>query len=225
MRILSLQVLLTTILLLTFSNLQSQVLAITEEGDTVYIYNNGTWSYELKDDAPYFNEFEYLNDKLEIDKIEKKFKYDKGVDKDAKNKDDQFVIKYNSKLWERVPAGSLNEEAEFAFKSKTADIWSIIISEETEIEKDKLYKIAKKTMEDNSGTTAEVIKTQLRTVNEAEVIRGVLKVDFAGIIFVFDSYYYSDENGSVQFTTWCGEKTWERKKDDISSFLNGFIVK
>ena len=38
--------------LLTTPFLFAQMKAVTEKGDTIYVYNNGTWSYEKLDVAP-----------------------------------------------------------------------------------------------------------------------------------------------------------------------------
>ena len=121
-----------------------------------------------------------------------------------------------------MPAATLNEEAEFAFEARDSDIWCVVISEETPISPESLFKIAKNTMEETSGTTTEIIKAEYRTVNDTPVIRGALQANYGGIEFIFDSYYFSDDNGSVQFTTWTSSKVWEKNKELIHNLLNGF---
>jgi len=216
---------LLTLFLFTFSiSVISQTQAVTTEGDTIYVYKNGTWSYELLDEMPVINELDYLDAELKIDTIQTAFKFSDKTDKEIINANDQFRIKYNGQQWKRVPPATLNDDAEFAFESKSSDIWCVVISEDTPIEKDKLFKIARKTMEENSGSDSEIIKTELINVNGAEVLRGVLNVNFSGISFVFDSYYFSNEKGSVQFTTWTSTEVWKRTEQDIQDFLYGFVV-
>ena len=79
-------------------------------------------------------------------------------------------------------------------------------------------------MKEATGSDPRVLKTELRTVNGQQLMRGVLGANFSGISFIFDTYYYSNDHGSVQFTTWTSDKVWERNKNDILELLNGFIV-
>jgi hypothetical protein len=219
--------LLTISLLLFFTpllKLSCQTLAITEVGDTVFLYDNGTWSYEYMDEMPTFNELNFLELPIEVDTIEQSFKVPANVNKEVNSNKDQFKIKYNNKLWKRVPSATLNNDAEFAFESKTEDIWSIVISETSVIPQESLFKIAKNLMEEKTGGTAQIMKTELRNINDTEILRGVLKITFSGITFIFDSYYYSDDLGSVQFTVWTSENLWKNQEPEILDFLNGFIV-
>ena len=209
-----------------FHNLvYSQTQAITEDGDTIYIYNNGTWSYEPQDDMPLLeNDMGFLADELQLDTIKGEFFIPKSANKTLKNSRGQFIIKYNSALWERVPPATLNDEAEFALQSKTTDLWCIVISEETEIEASSLFKIARQTMEDNTGATTEIVKSEVRKVNGYDVVRGTLRANLSGISFMFDTYYFSNELGSVQFTIWTGDNIWKKNEKRILELLNGFQV-
>lgn len=144
-------------MLFTSITLFSQTRAVTEYGDTIYIYNNGTWAYEILEDMPDENLLDYLKVDLQVDSIKEKNFFNPSAKKTVTNKDNQFIIKYDDKKWKRVPPASLNDEAEFAFKCKEFDAWCIVISEETEISKENLFKIAKNTMEENAGSKAEIV--------------------------------------------------------------------
>ena len=216
--------LLTVFLFIISINATSQTQAVTVEGDTIYVYDNGTWSYELLDEMPVVNEFEYLEAELDIDTIQTPFQFSDKTNKEVINASGQFRIKYDGKVWKRVPPATLNEEAEFGFESKSSDVWCVVISEETQIETTMLFKIAKNTLEENSGAEAKIIKTELITVNGAEVLRGVMNINFSGISFMFDSYYFSNEKGSVQFTTWTSAEVWKKNENSIQDFLHGFVV-
>lgn len=203
-----------------------QVEAITEYGDTIYVYDNGTWSFEPLDESPEIaNELSFLSETIKLDTIFNDFKVDPGSTKQIEGLEGMFTINYDSKIWKRVPPATLNEDADYAFQAKNSDIWSVVIAEETPIDKEKLFLIAKKTMKEGSGSDPLVIKTELRTVNGTQVVRGVMKADFSGIGFIFDTYFYSNENGSVQFVTWTADKIWEKNKEEILKLLNGFVVK
>lgn len=224
MRKIYIKLLISTVVFLICFIVNSQTKAITEDGDTIYVYDNGTWSFEKLEQMPEANELAYLTAELKIDTLSNDFVYSKNANKQVSNSHNQFIIKYDDNQWKRVPPATLNDDAEFAFQSKDSDIWCVVISEETPIEPDKLYRIALKTIERKAKTKAEIVKTELRKVNGNNVIRGVSRANFSGITFIFDSYYFSNDKGSVQFTTWTSEKVWERTEDKIINLLNGFIV-
>jgi hypothetical protein len=218
----------TVLLLANTMSARCQELAITQSGDSIYIYNNGTWSYEILDEMPEMEEdkiLDYLSEVLKIDTVSGKIAYPDKTNKVLKNVSNQFTIKYDDKKWKRVPPASLNDAAEFALEAKFSEIYCIVISEETEITQENLFKIAKNSLEENSGSTIEVLKTESRNVNGADVIRGTFKTDFSGITFIFDSYYFSNELGSVQFTVWSSDNVWRKREKEILDLLNGFIVK
>ena len=216
---------LTVILTVIVQSIYGQTRAITEKGDTIFVYDNGTWSFEFLEEMPeQINEFSYLSQELVLDTIPAKFKVLPEANKQVKDSRDMFVIKYDEQIWKRVPPATLNDEADFAFQAKKNDIWCIVIAEETPIQHDKLFLIAKNTMKEHTGTDPEVIKTELRTVNGTKLMRGVMKAEYSGIVFIFDTYYFSNDLGSVQFTTWTSEKVWERNESVILNLLNGFMV-
>jgi len=205
--------------------LSAQTKAVTEHGDTIYVYDNGTWAFEMLDEMPEINEFSILDEKVDVVVIDEKFKKPADSKKQVKNENGQFVIHYNDKFWKRIPPASLNEDAEFAFQSKKSDIWCLIISEETQIEADKLFLIAKSNMADTVGEEPEIVALEQRTVNGTELIRGVMDAGVTGMQLTFDSYYFSNELGSVQFVIYSGTSVWEKYKKEIHNLLNGFEVK
>ncbi|MEL7002616.1 MAG: hypothetical protein AAFN93_07750 [Bacteroidota bacterium] len=213
--------------LVTITNLTfAQTRAVTEKGDTIYVYDNGTWSFDLLDEMPSeLDDLEFLSEKLDFDTLTNKFVTPKQANKQVKHSGGMFEINYDEGFWKRVPPATLNDEASFAFEAKDTDIWSVVIAEDTPIQTDKLFLIAKNTMKEYSGADPKVLKTEVRNVNGTDVIRGVMLAEYSGITFIFDSYYFSNDLGSVQFTTWTSQKVWERNESSITDFLNGFVIK
>lgn len=210
-------------ILLNSSN--GQTVAVTEKGDTIYVYDNGMWSFELLEEMPEeINELAYLEEDVKLDTIATEFKVSSDAKKQVIDVDDRFIIKYNDRIWKRVPPATLNEDASFAFQGKESDIWCVVIAEETPIDHDKLFLIAKNTMKEYVGSDPEIIKTELRIVNGVELVRGVMKAQISGMSLIFDTYYFSNDMGSVQFTTWTSDKVWERNENTIEELLNGFLV-
>lgn len=202
----------------------SQIKAVTENGDTIYVYNDGTWSYELRESSSQQGMMDFLNEAIDVETLNSTFTTPSTSKDKVKNAMDQFQIFFNSEEWRRVPPATLNDEAEFAFEAKFSDVWSVVISEETPIEKETLFKIARKNMEDNTGAKPETISLTQFKVNGHDILRGVMRASFSGITFVFDTYYFSDERGSVQFTTWSSEAVWKKNEVKIQDLLKGFEV-
>jgi len=214
-------------LLFIFTNLItvfSQITAVTEKGDTIYVYNDGTWTFEEKDEEELVNELSYLDNVLKLDTITTKFKVGEKSTKEVTSQHDFFKVKYDKKVWKRVPPASLNPEAEFAFLAVDKDIYCMIISEEIEVGQENIVKIARKMMKDNTGGELEELITEQRNVNGTDIIRAVNKVEINGLNLVFDSYYYSGEFGTIQFSTWTGTNVHEKYEDEILELLNGLII-
>ena len=205
---------------------QAQTLAITEGGDTVYIYDNGTWSYEIDENYVEANNINtLLSVPIEIDSLNGVFVLDAKCNKLVSSKLNQFDFNYDASKWKRIPPASLNPDAEFAFQNKETDIWCAIITEVTEIGKENILKIAKYTMEQNTGASVTIRAVENRFVNGSDVLRGSFNAMINGIDFIFDTYYYSDERGTTQVTTWTSHSIYNTNDTEIHNFLNGFVVK
>ena len=73
-------------MLFTSITLFSQTRAVTEYGDTIYIYNNGTWAYEILEDMPDENLLDYLKVDLQVDSIKEKNFFNPSAKKTVTNK-------------------------------------------------------------------------------------------------------------------------------------------
>lgn len=208
--------------------LSAQVKAITEFGDTIYVFDDGTWGFspdDELDDKLEGEEFDYLEEIIKIDTITAPFVVSNKTNKEARSKFDFFTIKYNSNEWKRLPPAELNPIAEIAFKAKNRDIYCMVITEELEIGQENLFKIALNNAKEKSGNEVDLKFAEHRTINGAEVIRAVYTVNINGLHLIFDAYFYSTEKGSIQFMTWTGNNLWEKCKDqEIAHLLNGLVV-
>lgn len=219
--------LLITIFLSLFIGTHSfgQLKAVTEKGDTIFVYDDGTWSFEEEERVSGLDEeFSFLNEVLQIDSVDTKFSFGEDANKEIESQFKFFKIKYDSELWKRVPPASFNPEAEFAFKAKGKDIFCVIISEEIEIGQENIVKIARKMMRDNTGSAVTPLKTEARNVNGVDLIRAVNAIDLNGMNLVFDSYYFSDPSGTVQFSVWTAKNLYGKYESDIVDLLNGLVI-
>ncbi|MEM9918426.1 MAG: hypothetical protein AAF990_10045 [Bacteroidota bacterium] len=218
---------LTSLLLLMGVALTSlaQITAVTEKGDTIYVYNDGTWTFtddrEQKADPIGLN---FLNEELRVDTLEGSFTVSENAQKEVISRLGTFRLKYDDKNWNRVPAGTLNAEAEMAFKHKEKEIYAIIIAEEIEVGLENIVKIAVKNMKDRTGSDIQQHKTQLKTVNNVPLINGVYGISASGLELTFDSYYYSGKAGTIQFLSWTGSSLYPKYADIIEEFHNGLVI-
>lgn len=216
---------LSLLLLIISLSATAQTWAVTQKGDTIYIYDDGTWSFD-KDDRPQeIGILDYLKTSFKYDTISTPYSVSPNAKKNIASKYGFFEVFYDENVWRRVPPAQLNDEAEFAFMGKDNDIYVAILSEEIEIGLDNIYKIAKNNIEENLSTEVDILKSEIRNVNGSDLIRGVMSFDLNGLDLVFDSYYYSDERGTVQFTTWTATNLHEKYETKILELLNGIVIK
>lgn len=206
-------------------NTNAQVWAVTEKGDTIYVYSDGTWSFDKEERSNQDQgSLDYLNTVIKLDTIATLFTVNSKAEKKLSSQYGFFEFQYDSDEWKRVPAAQLNEDAEFALQAKNNDIYVAIISEEIEIGIENIYKIAINNAKENLGVEIDILKSELRNINGIDVIRGVMGFNLNGMNLIFDSFYFSDSRGTVQLTTWTASNLHEKYEDDILSLLNGLVI-
>jgi len=62
-----------------------QTRAVTADGDTIYVYKNGTWSFEPNDVAPKVNDLDFLSTELKIDTVLTSFQPPPSANKELEN--------------------------------------------------------------------------------------------------------------------------------------------
>jgi hypothetical protein len=204
-------------------SLFAQTKAVTEDGETVYLYPDGTWSYELEEFDEKLDAL--FNDEVQFDTITKPILKPTNATEKVVSKLDFLEFYYNKNSWKRIPPGTINSEAEFAFQHKEKDIFAAIISEEIEIGLTIIFQAAMMNAESASGNPVKIIKKEIRTVNGVTMIHAIFEANFNGFEATFMGNYYSGENGTVQFITWTGTNIFEKYKGEMEALINGAIIK
>jgi hypothetical protein len=202
-------------LLIIFSSnfVKSQVKAVTENGDEVLLFPDKSW--------------EYVNSEIENEEKEIKI----NTTKYSKNSKSTFIVK-SSKIdigiyldptkWNFKKA-THNDEAEFEFNMKNRDLYALLITESIEIPIENLKNIALI----NGRSVApnlKIVNEEYRTVNNLRVLHLEMQGTLEGIDFTYYGYYYSDENGTIQFLTYSSKKLMKELKNECEELLNGFVV-
>ncbi len=204
-------VILTVLILMTAQLLKAQINAITESGDEVILYEDGTWNY--------VNDSLIENSEIPIN--------DKEFSKDIKS---TFLVKsskLNIGIWIDPKSWSFAKEtdkgaSEFQFQKKGDDLYAMLVSEKIQIAIEELKGIAIENAKD-VAPDIKVVKEEYRNVNGIKVLMLQMSGTIQGIRFTYYGYYFSNSNGTIQFLTYTGENLFNDYLDDIELFLNGLV--
>ncbi len=195
------------------SDLWAQIKGITESGDEVILYDDGTWLYAA-DSSTRLTAAIPLNDTS--------FTRSKKASFLVKSKKIDVGIYINPKEWKFTKAEP-TEPAEFKFEKIDGDLFAMLITEKIGIPIESLSQIAFDNAK-NAAPDARLIAQEYRVVNGTKVVMMKITGTIQGIKFVYFGYYYSDENGSVQFLTYTSANLFETYKKDMETLLNGFVL-
>lgn len=198
----------------------AQIEAVTEKGDTILVYNDGTWTYPDYSGGIHSKGLQY-----EIDSTELEFHKASEATQTLNSELGFFSVHYNPEEWKRVPPGTINADAEFALLAKKGDAYCLVISEEIAIGTKNILDIALNNMKNNTGSALKVRSARWIEVNGKKMIEAKMSTRAQGIDLIFHSYFYSGEKeGTIQFTTWTGESIYSKHEDKIKNLLNGLII-
>ena len=204
----------TSILILTFcmlsEKLYSQTNAITEFGDNIILYDNGTW------------EFKEIRSLSETRKNPKTFNKPNASSFLLKSKKANIGIWLNNKKWGFEKATN-NVDAEYEFNFKNGDVYAMAIIEEVEIPLETLSSIALETLIEASPN-ARIINKEYRNVNGLEVLFMRMDGTIEGIDFSYFGYYFSNKSGTIQLITYSSKNVIDKYKNQCEEFLNGITT-
>lgn len=204
------KLLIVIFILLTTTSYAGQK-AITDTGEEVILYSNGTWEYS--------KDAQKLSDMIEINKKI----FNKPIDS-------SFLVKStrnNSAFWINTNKWSFSKseelpDAEYQFELKDKDLYGLAITEGIEIPLESLAKIALH----NARSVApdmEIVEQEYRIVNGNKVLYMQMNGTMEGVKFTYVGYYYSDDSGSTQLVNYTATNLVERYKPEINDFLNGLV--
>ena len=196
-----------------------QELAITERGDSVILYSNGTWDYHE-------NFVKGISEKNEIPVNPKTFTKPESSRKKINGSNQAYELWYNDLKWKRLPVGELNPDADIAMQYMNGDLYAMVIYEEVEIQIENLIEIAL----DNAIGVApdiQVVDKDYREVNGNTLIWMRMDGTTQGMKMSYYSYYFSNETGTCQFHVFSGQlespsgNFWGRHLASATGFAAG----
>jgi len=207
------------LMLFGFFSAQAQTMAITLEGDTVYLYNDGTWDFNGE-----YEDYSIAGPLLpETIATGGSYKTPASNTSEVTGPENGYKIKYNPKDWEKIVPGEINEDASHAFQMKNDDGYAMMIFERVGIPLESLAQIA---IDQAYSVAPDLVveKTEKRTINGKEMLFMQMSGTTSGIPFTYFGYYYSDENRSIQFLAFTGANRFEVVKPQFEALLNGLII-
>ena len=189
----------------------AQTKAVTENGDEVVLYDDGTW--KPIDENPTTEEFIKTNPAT----------FTKSKHSSFLLKSSKFNVGFwlDPKKW-KFEKATTNEAAEFELHLKGGDLYGMVIAEKMQIPLETLKKIAI----DNGRIAAPDLAIQneeYRTVNGLRVLHLEMTGTMQGIKFFYYGYYFSNDGGTVQFVTYSSQNLLATFKSDIEELLNGLV--
>lgn len=190
----------------------AQTHAITDKGDEVILYNNGTWKPVIDLSTP----------EKPITTNPEKF---------SRGKDAVFLLKSNRihlgfwldpKKWNFGKATS-NEDAEYQLQLKDESLQALIISEKIHIPIETLRNIVIKNAQKVSPDYHLVFE-EFRIVNGLKLLYIQAEGTISDMPINFYGYYYTDSVSTLQFVTMSFNNSKSNDKKIAEELLNGLVL-
>jgi hypothetical protein len=193
----------------------AQTKAVTEVGDEVLLYPNGTWKYadgrtstSASSDSVAINPTTFTKNKLATFLV-KSTKTNVG-----------FYLNPAEWVFEK---GAATEAIEYRFKLKSTDLYAMAITEKIEIPIENMPEVVLANAQ-KKVTDAEMVKKEFRMVNGKKFLCMQYRGTVSGIKFVWMGYYYSSTAGTVQLVGATSENLFPNSYKSLENFLNGLVV-
>lgn len=191
-------------------SIYGQKRAVTETGEEVFLYDDGTWKYK-----------ENPIEEKEIHVNTKRF---------TKNKESSFLLKSNKVnvgIWLNPKKWSFNKaegasESEYQFELKSGDLYGMLIAEKIEIPLETMRLIALENGRE-AAPDLHIVKEEYRKVNGLKVLLLQMNGTMQGVKFSYYGYYFSNSNGTLQFITYTAQNLLEEHKGTCEELLNGLV--
>lgn len=201
------------ITLLSFSALSTfaQQKAITDTGEEVVLYEDGTWEYAGATELP----------EKEIPVNPKPFVKSGKSSFLLKSSKTNLGVWIDPKKWTYKKAEN-NEDAEYELNLKGGDLYGMIITEKIEIP----LKALKQAAFNNAKQAApdiKIVHEEMRKVNGTDVLFMQMEGTLQDMKFIYFGYYFSNSKGAVQFLTYTTKNLEGEYKASAEELLNGLV--
>jgi len=189
----------------------TQKKAITEFGEEVILYENGSWEYLGADTLS----------NIEIPTSNERFEKSEKATFLLKSTRINLGFWINPKKWSFTKAGE-NEDAEYELQLREGDLYGLIISEKIEIPLLSLREIALENGR-SAAPNLHIVQEEYRIVNGLKVLFLQMDGTVQGIKISYYGYYYSSPEGTVQFLTYTSQNLLDEFRSSCEDLLNGLV--
>ncbi len=191
--------------------LSAQKKAVTETGEEVVLYPDGTWkSLEVKASR------DTRLDTFVVSKPATSTFLVKGEKLD-------YGIWINSKKWSFKKNTKGEGDEEYNFTLINEDAYMMVIPEKIEIPLSQLKEIALKNAL-SVAPDAAIVYEDMRKVNGVLVGCAQMNATVQGVKFAYLCYYYSGKMGSIQVMSYTSQSLFPKYKKEMETLLNGFVL-
>lgn len=192
-----------------FCNAQQK--AVTEYGNEVVLFNDGTWIYAHPDSV--------RTD--EIDVNDQPFTKSKKASFLIKSKRIPVGCWVDPKKW-KFKATENHEAVEFDINCLDGSLYGMMITENLDIPLKSLVNIAIQNARD-AAPDLVVSKQEYRVVNGLQVLMMRMTGTIQDVRFSYYGYYLSGDGGATQFLVYASEGYLEEHIDEAEELLNGLV--
>jgi hypothetical protein len=190
---------------------KSQTPAITDKGEQVILYDDGTWKPLNK-----------TSNSSEIQMNDKEFVKSPDATFQVKSAKINAGVFINPKKWDFKKAEQ-NKDAEYQFQLKNKDAYGMLIVERIGVPLETLKNVAIENGR-KAAPDVEVIKQEYRNVNGMKMLYMQMNGTMKGIKFTYVGYYYSSDDMSIQFVAYTSQNLLKEYRADIEQLLNGLVI-
>ncbi len=191
----------------------AQKKAITESGDEVILYENGTWKY-TKEFSQDDSNFIKTNSQV--------FTKNKNASFLLKAKNGNIGFWIDPKKWTFGKGGVNNESADFELECKDKSLEGVIISEPAEIPIESYVGIALENGR-KAAPDLKIIDKEYRIVNGLKILHLKMEGTQVGVKFKYSTYYYSNSTSTIQFLVASYANSMTKYATDVDELLNGIV--
>ncbi|WP_324721242.1 hypothetical protein [Salinimicrobium sp. HB62] len=191
--------------------LTAQTHAVTDTGQEVLLYSDGTYAYVNAEDA----------EAVTIPTNPEKFTRSENASFLLKSKRMDMGFYLDPKLWSFGESRE-NPDAEYEVVLKGEDLYGVIITEKIEVPLETLKNIAVENAR-QIAPDIRIVEQEYRTVNNQKVLYLRLDGTMDGMKISYSGYFYSDASGTVQFITFTAQNLVEEYKEASQQLINGLV--
>ena len=199
------------IILICSVNCIAQTKAITDYGEEVILFEDGSWKYA--NDNNQTRKYIYENMRPYKRSARSTFL--------LKSKKTNLGIWLNPKKWSFVKAEA-NPDAEYELQLKGEDAYGVLITERIEIPIENLKSIAI-TNALSVMPDIQIVNEEYRIVNNIKILMLQMEGTMLGMKVIYYGYYFSNNSGTNQLLVYTAQSLFEDYKKDLTDLLNGMV--